>query len=158
MNLISFWKRVGLSNNSFFREVLSGKGPKFSACSWKVIVNRHKVIFFWKLPLQIWAIGAIVGSREGPGYPTFSINGYCKCNFRSWVTIVSAICSCDLSYYGGFENLSNFHKICSLGNTCDCFKFARSRFAAQFIPGSARGGDNVIIVIMCNVYLSMGLH
>ena len=116
MNLISFWKRVGLSNNSFFREVLSGKGPKFSACSWKWIVNRHKVIFFWKLPLQIWAIGAIVGSREGPGYPTISIYGYCKCNFRSWVTIVSAICSCDLSYYGGFENWSNFHKICSPGN------------------------------------------
>ena len=72
--------------------------------------------FFSKLPLQIWAICAIVGSREGPGYPTISINGYCKCNFRSWVTIVSAICSCDLSYYGGFENLSNFHKICSPGN------------------------------------------
>ena len=116
MNLISFWKRLGLSNNSFFWEVLSGKGLKFSACSWKLIVNRHKLIFFSKLPLQIWAICAIVGSREGPGYPTISINGYCKCNFRSWVTIVSAICSCDLSYYGGFENLSNFHKICSPGN------------------------------------------
>ena len=29
------------------------------------------------------------------------------------------------------------------GNTCDCFEFARSRFEAQFIPGSARGGDYI---------------